>query len=130
MPSIGLREWFAVGQAIASGSLLRYEGRGRYTDRFEKRFAERIGAKYVLTVNGGTGALICALAAAGVGPGDEVLVPAYTWMATATAPVMVGAVPVLVDIDESLTIDQACVESAQDVREHQLCARKYAQRRP
>jgi dTDP-4-amino-4,6-dideoxygalactose transaminase len=45
------------------------------------------------------------LAAAGIGPGDEVLVPAYTWVATAIAPLAVGAVPVLVDVDESLTID-------------------------
>lgn len=110
MPNVGLREWLAVGQAIASGSLLRYGGKGRFTERFEQRMGAMLGAKHVLAVNSGTGALISALAAAGIGPGDEVLVPAYTWMATATAPVMVGAVPILVDIDESLTLDLADLE--------------------
>jgi dTDP-4-amino-4,6-dideoxygalactose transaminase len=110
MSNVGIREWWAAGRAIAGGRLLRFESKHRFTDHFERRLADMIGAKYVLTVNGGTGALICALAGAGIGPGDEVLIPAYTWMATAAAPVMVGAVPVLVDIDESLTIDPADIE--------------------
>ena len=110
MPRIGVREWWAASRAIAGGNLLRFEGKHGFTDQFESRLASMIGAKHVLTVNGGTSALICALAGAGIGPGDEVLVPAYTWMATAAAPVMVGAVPVLVDIDESLTIDPADIE--------------------
>ena len=50
---------------------------------------------------------MCALVALGVGPGDEVLVPAYTWVSDAAAVVAVGAVPVLVDVDESLTMDPA-----------------------
>ncbi|MCG8558921.1 MAG: DegT/DnrJ/EryC1/StrS family aminotransferase [Hyphomicrobiales bacterium] len=110
MATVGFREWLAVGRAIAERKLLRYEEGARLTDRFEQRLADRIGARHVLTVTSGTNALICALAATGVGPGDEVLVPAYTWMATAAAPVMVGAVPVLVDIDESLTIDPKDIE--------------------
>ncbi len=101
----GLREWLAVGRVIAGGNLLRYGDRDGYTARFEREFGAYLGAKHVLTVQSGTGALTAALAAAGVGPGDEVIVPAYTWMATAAAPVSVGAVPVLADIDESLTID-------------------------
>ena len=64
-----------------------------------------MGAQHALAVNSGTSALICALVGAGIGPGDEVLVPAYTWVSTAAAPLAVGAVPVLVDIDESLMID-------------------------
>ena len=64
-----------------------------------------MGIKHALAVNSGTSALIAALVGAGIGPGDEVLVPAYTWVATAIAPLAVGAVPVLVDINESLTID-------------------------
>jgi dTDP-4-amino-4,6-dideoxygalactose transaminase len=110
MATVGLREWIAVGEAIADGQLLRYDSKRQFTDRFEKRLGAMIGAKYVLCVKGGTGALIAALAAAGVGPGDEVLVPAYTWMSTAAAPVMVGAVPILVDIDETLTMDIADLE--------------------
>ncbi len=47
---------------------------------------------------------------AGLGPGDEVLVPAYTWIATAAAPLAVGAIPILVDVDETLTIDPDDIE--------------------
>ncbi len=111
MAKLGLREWFAAGRVIAGGEMLRYGNRDGFTQTFEQRLSDLTGADHVLTVNGGTGALMCALAAAGIGPGDEVLVPAYTWMATATAPVMVGAVPILVDIDESLTIDPADIEA-------------------
>lgn len=88
----------------------RYAHGAHFVDDFERRFADMLDVKHVVAVNSGTAALTCALAAAGVGPGDEVLVPAYTWMATAAAPVMVGAVPVLVDIDESLTMDPADME--------------------
>jgi dTDP-4-amino-4,6-dideoxygalactose transaminase len=110
MPAIGFREWIAVGHAIARGQITRYGGNAHFTDRFERRLAETTGAGHALTVTSGTGALIAALAAAGIGPGDEVLVPAYTWMSTAAAPVCVGAVPVLVDINETLTIDPEAIE--------------------
>jgi dTDP-4-amino-4,6-dideoxygalactose transaminase len=96
----------AVGRVIAGGKLSRYQaGSTSFTGKFEARFRERLKVKHLLTVNSGTSALIAGLAAAGIGPGDEVLVPAYTWVSTAIAPLAVGAVPVLVDIDESLTID-------------------------
>lgn len=107
MPKIGVQDWLAASQSILSGDLYRYSSTAHHLDAFEARFAAAMGAKHALALNSGTSALVCALAAAGVGPGDEVLVPAYTWMATAAAAVMVGAVPVLVDIDESLTIDPA-----------------------
>ncbi|WP_353476538.1 DegT/DnrJ/EryC1/StrS family aminotransferase (plasmid) [Salipiger sp. H15] len=111
MPRVGLSELFALGRVITNGQLLRYpRGAKGYTHRFETRLAEMTGASHVLTVNSGTNALITALAAAGIGPGDEVLVPAYTWMATAIAPLAVGAVPVLVDIDETLTMDPLDIE--------------------
>lgn len=110
MARVGLEEWFAAGAAIAEGELLRYSSRQQFVRKFEERFAAKIGAKHVLAMTNGTAALTSALAAMGVGPGDEVLVPAYTWMATAAAPVLVGAVPVLVDIDETLTMDPADLE--------------------
>lgn len=101
----------ALNRVIARGSLLRFlSGEEGYTAKFEERLAEKIGVKHVVTVNSGTSALICSLVGAGIGPGDEVLVPAFTWVATAAAPLAVGAVPVLVDIDESLTIDPADIE--------------------
>lgn len=102
---------YSLGRVVANGQLLRY-GRGPrgYTARFEAQLAAATGAAHVLTVNSGTNALITALAAAGIGPGDEVLVPAYTWVASALAPLAVGAVPVLVDVDDSLTISPEDIE--------------------
>lgn len=111
MARVGLREWFALGPVIATGRTIRYGDKaGNFTNRFESRLKQMTGAQHVLTVNSGTAALVSALAAAGIGPGDEVLVPAFTWIATAAAPVAVGAVPVLVDIDETLTIDPQDIE--------------------
>ena len=66
---------------------------------FEKNFAEYHGAKYGIFMVNGTVTLECALTALGVGPGDEVIVPALTWMATALAASYVGAVPVIVDVE-------------------------------
>jgi len=106
MPRVGCKELFALTQVIARGQLLRYRGGEQgFTARFENELRDKLDVKHVLTVNSGTSALISALVGAGIGPGDEVLVPAYGWIATATAPLAVGAVPILVDIDESLTID-------------------------
>ena len=106
MPRVGVSEWFALTRVVARGQLLRYRGGEKgFTTQFEKGLTKLLGVKHALTVNSGTSALISSLAAAGIGPGDEVLVPAYTWVATAIAPLAVGAVPVLVDVNESLTID-------------------------
>jgi 8-amino-3,8-dideoxy-alpha-D-manno-octulosonate transaminase len=68
-----------------------------------------IGVKYAAAVSSGSGALMCALAGMEVGPGDEVIVPAYTWIASASAVVAMGAVPILAEVDESLTLDPADV---------------------
>jgi dTDP-4-amino-4,6-dideoxygalactose transaminase len=106
----GFREWLAAGKAIRGGNLLRHEGPRRLTARFERDFAAYMGAGHALTVTSGTVALHAAMTAIGVGPGDEVLVPAYTWIASAAAPALAGAVPVLVDIDETLTMDPADLE--------------------
>jgi dTDP-4-amino-4,6-dideoxygalactose transaminase len=106
MPRVGVSEWLTLSRVVARGQLLRYRGGEQgYTTKFENNLTKQLGVKHALTVNSGTSALIASLAAAGIGPGDEVLVPAYTWVATAIAPVAVGAVPILVDVDESLTID-------------------------
>lgn len=92
------KQWFRVGDP-ANGHL-------QQVDRFEEEFAAHIGAKYALMMSGGgTAALICALAGLGIGPGDEVIVPAYTWLATASAVLTVGAIPVLAEVDETLALD-------------------------
>ena len=77
----------------------------------QREWADYIGAEHCLALNSGTAALHCCLVAAGVRPGDEVLVPAYTFSATAMAVVHQGAVPVFVDVHpRSYNIDPARIE--------------------
>lgn len=83
---------------------------GSEASALEEEYKAFLGTKYALAVNSGTSALICALVAAGVGPGHEVIIPAYTWIATAAAVAIVGAVPVLAEVDSSLTLDPADLE--------------------
>lgn len=70
---------------------------GKYADQFDKEFAEYVGTKYACGLNNGTTALHCAMMALGVGPGDEVIVPANTYIATAWGVSYTGATPVFVD---------------------------------
>jgi 8-amino-3,8-dideoxy-alpha-D-manno-octulosonate transaminase len=76
----------------------------------EEYATKLFGAKYALAVNSGTSALMSAYVACGIGPGDEVIVPAYTFYATAAAVVAAKALPVIAEIDDSLTIDPDDVE--------------------
>ena len=97
------REVEAVANVIRSGKLFRFaDHENSECSNFEREACEFLGVKYGLIVNSGTNALICGLVGLGIGPGDEVLVPAYTYIASAAAIVAVGAVPVIVEIDESL----------------------------
>jgi 8-amino-3,8-dideoxy-alpha-D-manno-octulosonate transaminase len=77
---------------------------------FEKAFAERMQRRYVLGVTSGTAALQVAMAALGVGPGNEVILPAWTWYSCYNAIVLAGALPVFAEIDKSLTIDPEDIE--------------------
>lgn len=98
-------------RVVGRGELGRYTGGGRSeVARFEDELRSSIGTERALAVNSGTSALTAALVGAGIGPGDEVLVPAFTWVSTAAAPLAVGAVPVLVEVDESLTLDPVDLE--------------------
>lgn len=104
---MGREEEKAVLEVLRSKSLFRYYGPevlGKSTE-FERRFAARIGSRHALAVNSGTSALKCALFAAGVGPGDDVLVPSFSYVATADVVLALGARPVFVEIDESMTLD-------------------------
>jgi dTDP-4-amino-4,6-dideoxygalactose transaminase len=89
----------AVAQVLRSGILTSKSGSGPNVMRFEAAFAEYIGAKYAVAVNNGTAALHAALLAAGVGIGDEVIIPSFTFVATAEVVALAGAKPIFVDID-------------------------------
>jgi len=108
---MGQEEIDAAAKVIQSGSLFRINKGLQEVDRFERELAEKIGTEHALCVTGGTAALTCALVGMGIGPGDEVIVPAYTFMTTALAVTSVGAVPVLAEIDETMTIDARDVEN-------------------
>lgn len=111
---IGREEEAAVLDVLRSRRLFRYYGPEEGPSRvagLEQVFAERMGTSHAVAVASGTIALCAALAALGVGPGDEVIVPAYTWIATAAAVTAVGAVPVIAEVDESLTLDPRDVEA-------------------
>jgi 8-amino-3,8-dideoxy-alpha-D-manno-octulosonate transaminase len=110
---VGEEELAALRRVIESKNLFRYYGVGDGPDEvasFEREFAADLGAKHALMVNAGSSALICALIGAGVGEGDEVIVPAYTWNATPNAVLATRALPVLAEVDESLTLDPEDVE--------------------
>ena len=110
---IGEEEKAQVLEVLDSQSLFRHYGPRplRRAAAFEKAFAEAMGARHALAVTSGTAALITSLAAMGIGPGDEVAVPTYTWIATINAVVILGAVPLFVDIDESLNMNPAALEA-------------------
>src|SRR5688500_13032214 len=106
---IGKEEEELVLQVLRSQEPFRYYGHDPskppgMAATLEKEFCELYGFKYALAVTSGTAALQCALAALGVGPGDEVIVPAWSWISCFTAIVRVGATPVLAEIDETFCL--------------------------
>lgn len=109
---IGEEEIQAVTAVLKDGNLFRFmrDAATSPVAQFEKLFAEKTGAKHVLAVNSGTSALIAGLVGIGVSQGDEVLVPAYTYIATAAAVLALGAFPIIVEIDASLTMDPDDIE--------------------
>lgn len=94
-PSTGEEEWLAVREPIMNGWLTQ----GPKVAEFERRFAQAHAVEYALAVTSCTTGLHLALMAMGVGPGDEVIVPAFTWIATANVVLYCGATPIFVDID-------------------------------
>lgn len=95
-PSISAREVSYTLDAVRSGWNSEWSG---YLTRFESAFASYIGARAAIATSSCTGALHIALMALGIGPGDEVIVPEITWVATANAVVYVGATPIFADVD-------------------------------
>ena len=95
---------------METGYLFRYGSEDDHNFKrkvviFENEYAQYSGAKYCVAVSSGTGALMCCLAALGIGPGDEVIVPGYTFIASISSIILSKAIPVLAEINESLTID-------------------------
>lgn len=108
---VGQKEVDAIAKLLLSRRLFRYHGGGE-CERFERRYAGFLGVKHVYMTSSGTTALTAALAGWGIGPGDEVIVPAGTYMATAVSVLAAGAIPVIVDIDETVTLSPEATEDA------------------
>jgi 8-amino-3,8-dideoxy-alpha-D-manno-octulosonate transaminase len=110
MYQIGQPEIDALAETIKRFQIFRYFPDSQ-TQQLEKTWAAMTGTKHCLATNSGTSSLICGLAALGIGPGDEVIIPGYTFIATAAAVLAVGAIPILAEIDETLTLDALDVEA-------------------
>jgi dTDP-4-amino-4,6-dideoxygalactose transaminase len=111
MYTVGDEEAAAIAAAIRDKALFRY-GVGNQCERFEQRYAAYLSVKHFALCASGSNALAAAMTAVGLGPGDEVLIPAHTYMASATSVLAAGAIPVIVDIDETVTIDPKAIEDA------------------
>ena len=98
-------------EVLESRQPFRWGSRPSKVLQFEKEYAAHLGAKFALGVTSGTAALMCAVAALEVGPGDEVILPAWTWYACYDAIVLAGALPVFAEIDESFDIDPKDIEA-------------------
>ena len=113
---LGAEEKKELLDVIDNGALFRYgtpgvDGFQGKVATFEKEMAEQLGHKYVVATNAGTSSLMACLAALGIGMGDEVIVPGYTFIASISTIVMMNAIPVLAEIDDSLTIDPDKIEA-------------------
>ncbi|WP_271424691.1 DegT/DnrJ/EryC1/StrS family aminotransferase [Aequorivita sinensis] len=113
----GAEERKQVNDVLETGVLMRYGFDGMRNNHwkakeFESLFAKRMDAEYCQLVSSGTAALTVALASAGIGAGDEVIMPTFTFVASFESILALGAVPILVDIDETLTLDPKAVEVA------------------
>lgn len=109
-PTIGFRERLYVADAVQHGW---NQNHSDYLRRLQDSFASFVGSKHALATSSCTGALHLAFASIGIGPGDEVIVPAVTWVASASAVAYTGATPVFVDVDPGTwTLDPAKVESS------------------
>jgi 8-amino-3,8-dideoxy-alpha-D-manno-octulosonate transaminase len=113
----GEEERKEVNDVLQTGILMRYGFDGPRkgiwkAKELEEALCKRLGARYAQLTSSGTSALTTALAALGVGAGDEVIMPSFTFVASFEAVLSVGAVPVIVDINETLTLDPESVKKA------------------
>jgi len=113
----GAEEKKEVNDVLETGILMRYGFDGPRkgiwkSKELEAAVCSTFGAQYAQLTSSGTAALTTAMAALGVGAGDEVIMPSFTFVASFEAILSMGAIPVLVDIDESLTLSPAAVKAA------------------
>lgn len=109
-PDLSGNELTYLTEAIQSGWI---SSSGRFVNELEKRFAKRVGVQYAISVTNGTHALHLPLAAMGIGPGDEVIVPAFTMVATANAVRYTGATPIFIDArPDTWNLDESKLEKA------------------
>ncbi|MCG8610270.1 MAG: aminotransferase class I/II-fold pyridoxal phosphate-dependent enzyme, partial [Pseudomonadales bacterium] len=108
-PFIDDEELLAIKEPLSTGWLTQ----GPKVAEFERAFAEKHQVKHAIAVTSCTTGLHLALAALGIGPGDEVIVPAFSWIATANVVLHCGAKPVFVDIsEETFNLDPQCIQQA------------------
>jgi perosamine synthetase len=106
-PVIGHEEIAAVSEVLASGMIAQ----GERVAEFEQKFSDLCGTTYAVATSNGTTALHAALLAAGIGPGDEVIVPSFSFVASASSVSMCGATPIFCDVDEqTFNINTAQIE--------------------
>ena len=110
MYRIGQEEIDAVARAIMSRQFFKINAAGQEVYNFEEEWKKLTGSGYMITMTSGFAALSSALIGLGIGPGDEVIVPAYTYIASALAVTSVGAIPVIAEVDDTLTLDMDDVE--------------------
>lgn len=112
MYRIGQEELCAIEGVIQSRALFKINNHGQDAMHAEEEMKEKFGTAHALLMTSGHAALASALIGMGIGPGDEVIVPAYTYISSAMAVVEAGAMPVIVDVDESLTLCPKSFEAA------------------
>lgn len=107
------REEDVVLDVLRSRALFRHYGpaKPKYVAALEAAARDFYGTKHALAVNSGSGALATAMAALGIGPGSEVIIPSFLWVATTAAVVLADAIPVLCEVDDTFTMDPADLES-------------------
>ncbi len=110
MYKIGKEEIDAVAAVIETGNLFKINSGLRETEHAEEEMREKFGVDHAILMTSGHAALTAALISLGIGPGDEVIVPAYTYISTALAVIGAGAMPVIAEADETLTISPKDIE--------------------
>ncbi|WP_227698978.1 DegT/DnrJ/EryC1/StrS family aminotransferase [Spirosoma radiotolerans] len=126
MEFFGAAERTEINDVLETGILFRYNHEAQRNNiykarEFEAEVAKLVGAKYAHAVSSGSTAVLCALAAAGIGAGDEVIVPPFTYIATVEAVLMVGALPVFADIDETICLSADGIRKAITPKTKAIC---------